>query len=72
MCVKLTVIAAHAMTVSGICFSNDGLSVFSSSYDATIKQWLLKDNSLIKTFEGHTSECCCIVLINDDKSIISP
>ena len=36
-CVKVATISAHSDRVSGICFSNDGLNVFSSSYDATIK-----------------------------------
>jgi len=65
------VIAAHDARVSGICFSNDCQSIFSSSWDASIKQWSLKDNSLVKIFEGHSSSCFCIVLFNDDKSIIS-
>ena len=67
----MATILAHSKTVSGICFSNDGLSVFSSSYDTTIKQWLLKDNSLLKSFEGHACECCCVVELSDGKSIIS-
>ena len=72
-CVKSATITAHSRTVSGICFSNDGLSMFSSSssWDPTIRQWLLKDNSLVRTFEGHTSTCYCVVVSIDDKSIIS-
>jgi len=70
-CVKVATIPAHSKTVSGICFSNDGLSIFSSSWDKTIKQWLLKDNSLVRTFEGHEKDVNCIVLSTDDTYLFS-
>ena len=46
-------IDAHEDIVTGICFSNDEKYVFSSSYDATLKQWSVLDLSLVKTFAGH-------------------
>ena len=42
-CVREAVIDAHDKGVSGICFSNDEKYVFSSSYDATLKQWSVQD-----------------------------
>ena len=46
-------IDAHDKQVTGICFSNDDKYVFSSSFDATLKQWSVLDQSLVKTFIEH-------------------
>ena len=42
-CIRKAVIDAHNCGVTGICFSNDGLYIFSSSWDATVKQWSVQD-----------------------------
>ena len=43
-CVKVATVAGYNEEITGICFSNDGLSVFSSFYgEKQIRQWSVKD-----------------------------
>ena len=67
----LAAIDAHDRPASGVCFSSDGLYLFSSSHDATVKQWLLEDSSLVRTFEGHWSAVFCVALSSDGMFLFS-
>ena len=42
-CGRKAVIDAHDKKVTGICFSNDDMCVFSSSDDRKVKQWAVQD-----------------------------
>ena len=65
-CVLLRTLSSHQGKVSGVCFSYDCRSIFSSSYDATVKQWSAEDGLLLRTFEGHEKDVNCLAIGRGD------
>ena len=45
----------HSEFVTSCCFSPDGASVLSGSYDETLKIWDVATGDLMCTLEGHTA-----------------
>ena len=44
----------HSHSVISISITNDGKTIVSGSYDATIKVWDLKTGDEINTLKGHS------------------
>ena len=49
-------IGSHVTQVLCCCFSPDGSTILSGSWDNTLKLWRTRDGSLINTLNGHTSD----------------
>ena len=49
-------LGAHVTQVWCCCFSPDGSTILSGSSDKTLKLWRTRDDSLINTLNGHTSD----------------
>ena len=47
-------LGSHVTQVECCCFSPDGSTILSGSWDKTLKLWRTRDGSLINTLHGHT------------------
>ena len=48
-------LGSHITQVNGCCFSPDGSTILSGSWDNTLKLWRTRDGSLINTLNRHTN-----------------
>ena len=48
-------LGSHVTQVVCCCFSPDGYTILSGSWDKTLKLWRTRDGSLINTLNGHTA-----------------
>ena len=53
---SLMVQAGHGSIVGSVCFSPDGKTLASGSWDNTIKLWNVETGELVRTLTGHTDE----------------
>jgi len=60
------VLKGHKSEIYGFVLSEDKTTLFSCSYDKTIKIWNLSDYTCIKTLEGHSDRVWNILLFRPD------
>ncbi|GAB3224023.1 NACHT domain-containing protein [Algoriphagus aestuariicola] len=68
---KQFVFMGHSDKVSCISYSSDGKKILSSSYDMTIKEWLIDTKQCIKTYRGHHDRVNSAKYNSDNRKIIS-
>ena len=52
---ELDLLTGHTSYVSSVCFSPDGRTIASASYDHTVRLWNVNAGQHLKTLTGHTS-----------------
>jgi WD40 repeat protein len=61
----------HNDNIESVCFSPDGKTVLSGSYDKTIKLWNVETGTCIRTFEGHNKSIQSVCFSPDGKTVLS-
>jgi WD40 repeat protein len=61
----------HTEFINSVCFSPDGKTALSGSYDNTIKLWEVETGICIRTFEGHNKFIQSICFSPDGKTVLS-
>ena len=60
----------HTDWVRTLCFSENGLELFSASDDQTVRMWNTKNGYLVKVFRGHRGRVTALA-INPEKQIMA-
>lgn len=58
----LNAFEGHENSISCLAISNDNISLFSGSYDTTIKKWSLATFELVQTYCKHKNSITCIII----------
>jgi WD40 repeat protein/tRNA A-37 threonylcarbamoyl transferase component Bud32 len=61
----------HNEFINSVCFSPDGKTALSGSYDKTIKLWNVETGICIRTFEGHNKSIQSVCFSPDGKTVLS-
>ena len=61
----------HSKAIQSLVFSQDGLTLFSSSKDKTIKKWQLGEDEPQAIFNGHSHSVMDLALSADDRTLFS-
>ncbi|KAG2059905.1 WD40 repeat-like protein [Suillus hirtellus] len=64
-------IEGHDSLVTSLCWSKDGVHVFSASFDRTIRKWRSIDGKELVVFQGHTDAIISLCLSPDESHLIS-
>ena len=68
---QITVLADHALAVSGVAFLPDGRRAVTASWDRTAKVWDLTTHLVIRVLVGHTDSIRGIAVSADGASLAS-
>ena len=68
---ELDLLTGHTSYVSSVCFSPDGRTIASASYDHTVRLWNVSAGQHLKTLIGHTSLVESVCFSPDGKTIAS-
>lgn len=61
----------HPLGITSLAFSPDGQSLITAGYDAIIRLWDLSNDSVVKTYKGHSGTVWTIAFRPDGKMIAS-
>lgn len=64
-------IKGHENAVTSLCWSKDGIRIFSASSDCTIRTWQSSDGKELIVFRGHTKAVTSLCLSPDESHLIS-
>ncbi|NJM86462.1 MAG: hypothetical protein HC847_03880 [Hydrococcus sp. RU_2_2] len=67
----MTTLVGHLDRVSTVCFSCDGKTLISGSWDKTIKIWQIDKGQEICTLTGHLDAVLSVAISPDGQKIIS-
>ncbi|BAZ05498.1 WD40 repeat domain-containing protein [Calothrix sp. NIES-3974] len=67
---KLHTLTGHTQGITGLAISPDGQTLFSASYDKSIKQWDLTTGKLIRNLVNHGHGIRAIALANDGRTLV--
>lgn len=68
---KIRTLAGHSQGITALALSPDGKTLFSASYDKTIKQWDLTTGQLVRSLANHGSWIRAIAVSDDGKTLVS-
>jgi hypothetical protein len=68
---EIRALTGHTKRLCSVCFSSDGATLLSSSFDKTVRLWEVSSGKLLKTFHGHPDRVEGATFTRDGKRVVS-